>query len=59
MVCVGVDLRRKRAMLRRSTKGRVRQADAIPQRHPDRQLAATSSLLTSSTGSPVGLRLTF
>src|SRR6266545_2677802 len=32
--------------------GHVRQAGVIPQRHPDHQLAATSSPLTSSIASP-------
>jgi hypothetical protein len=32
--------------------GRVRQVGVSPQRHPDRQLAATSSPLTSSVASP-------
>jgi len=32
--------------------GRGRQVGVTPQRHPDHQLAATSSLLTSSTASP-------
>jgi len=36
----------------RAAGGRVRQAGVIPQRHPDNQLAATSSPLTSSTASP-------
>ena len=32
--------------------GRVRQGGVTPQRHPDHQLAATSSPLTSSAASP-------
>ncbi len=32
--------------------GRVRQGGVTPQRHPDHQLAATSSSLTSSANSP-------
>ncbi len=33
-------------------EGHVRQGGVTPQRHPDHQLAATSSPVTSSTGSP-------
>lgn len=36
----------------RPNKGHVRQGGVTPQRHPDHQLAATSSPFTSSTASP-------
>jgi hypothetical protein len=42
----------ERSSQKKQAEGHVRQGGVTPQRHPDHQLAATSSAVTSSTGSP-------
>lgn len=49
---LGVGVGEPEALPSYSGRGHVRQHGVTPQRHPDHQLAATSSLLTSSTASP-------